>query len=363
MSKQSIIYLAVAVMLLGTVALVLNESQQASDELNVSGLLFPDLKTKVNSVVTISLQTNNEEGEQHITLRRQADKWVVAEKFNYAADQGALTKLVKTLVEAKLVEKKTQLGKNYALLGLADPAANLAVAEAGLQISLVDEQGSIIADLILGKNASQRNGSYVRKVGEQGAWMIDKTVSIGRRAKEWLQARVTSLSAAEIQSIQYRGEKGELLLKKKDQRQAHYELADIGDNEEYLYPSVTDSAANALTDLSIEDVRLRAKTQLSEAARQVQFKTFDGLQIKVEAYKVAEEFLLSMRASKERSQDAEADKRVAELNQRWQSWLFVTSSLTFDQFNKKRADFVEEKVGEKEAGLATPDGKYPDRND
>ena len=111
------------------------------------------------------------DGSPDIRVERRAGAWVLPAKAGYPADRLRLSALLEALAEARKVEAKSANPKNHALLGLAERGEGQA-----LRLSLLRQSGEPLV-LLVGKDA-QHGGSFVRRLGDPQAWLIDKRLPV-----------------------------------------------------------------------------------------------------------------------------------------------------------------------------------------
>ncbi|TFG63942.1 MAG: hypothetical protein E4H28_05815, partial [Gemmatimonadales bacterium] len=106
----------------------LRSPEQLADQ---QGLLFPQLAREADSINRVTLTTAG--GQIIATLEKQEDRWTVAEKDGYHADDSAVRKLMIQLTDAGVIETKTADPDLYARLGVEDVSGDNA---SGMQITL-----------------------------------------------------------------------------------------------------------------------------------------------------------------------------------------------------------------------------------
>jgi hypothetical protein len=117
MRASQVLSLAVAGLALAGVGLWLVSRREADSTAEPSG---PVLALKQNDLNAVTrLQIFKGDGS-HVTLTRDATRWVVAER-NYPADTGQVRKLLLDLSALQIEEQKTSDPALYAKLGVEDP--------------------------------------------------------------------------------------------------------------------------------------------------------------------------------------------------------------------------------------------------
>ena len=123
----------------------------------------------VNTVRRIDITGPN---SQEVSLERRADGWGVVQREHYSAQIGMIRKLLLSMSEAKLFERKTDDAEQHAKLGLGEidqPQAR------GQQIKLTGDGERVVR---IGTQPSGRSATYVRHGNEDQAWLVDRTFTI-----------------------------------------------------------------------------------------------------------------------------------------------------------------------------------------
>src|SRR5690349_15318946 len=78
---------------------------------------FPALAAKLGEVASVAVTRNG----STLTLIRDGDSWLVAEKGNYPADNAKLSQLLLAMADLQLVEPRTRQPDLYPRLEIEDP--------------------------------------------------------------------------------------------------------------------------------------------------------------------------------------------------------------------------------------------------
>ena len=136
--------------------------------------VFKGLDKKLQDVHKLSIENR----EKAINLGRKNQEWVLTDRSNFVASEGAVKALLLAISELKLKEAKTSREKLLPRLHLEDVTKK---GSKSILLTLRDQKNNLIAELILGKEAQQMPGvtgigRYVRKPGEKTAWLAEGNV-------------------------------------------------------------------------------------------------------------------------------------------------------------------------------------------
>ena len=271
MSNRGLLIL-LALTILVAIAAALGLREQAPEVAGGQGeRLFPELAAQLDGVREVSLEA----AEGGTTLRLDGDTWRVAERDGYPADAGKIRQLLLELTVVSAADAKTRDPAKYHYLGVQAPTEPGSV---GVLLSVRGEQGPL-AELILGKDAGSQTGLFVRRPGDEQAWLARGLTQPQPAPQDWLDRRLLSVPAEAVQRIDLELASGDAYSLVRDSAQAPLELAvpagrTVGDRAR------VDSLAGSLGELRFLDVR--PSEQPLESPSRLRVSGFDGREIAIE---------------------------------------------------------------------------------
>ena len=212
------------------------------------------------------------------TLRRTADGWAVDERDGYPADAGKLAEVVRTLADAKALERKTAKAELYSRIGV-EPISD---AEAG-GIELAFETADETLRVVLGDTA-QGSFRYARRADAEESWLIDKNPDTPKDAVDWLERELVDIASADVESVAIRHAGGDVIeLGREGDDATELGVTNVPAGRELQYASVGSGIAGALSGLTFEDVRAAVENG-SEATTVSVFRLTNGLVVTVSAF-------------------------------------------------------------------------------
>jgi hypothetical protein len=273
MSKRILVGLVVLVVVLAVLAVVGQRGDDGAPS-SQGAALAPALDDALNDVERVTLTKAG--GEVIATLVRRPESWVVAEKSDYRADVGKIRQGLVALAEARILEQKTSNPEYYARLGVEDVADAKAT---GIAIGFT-ASGRELPTLILG-NAEGAKFRYARREGEMQSYLIDRAPDLPRSAAQWVDTQIIDVRGERVREVTITHADGEVVTIAKTASEAtNFDVANVPDGRELLYPGVANVVGNALRELKLEDVQTAATEEGSEDVR-VEYRTFDGLVVTV----------------------------------------------------------------------------------
>ena len=281
MNQKTLIGLAVAALIAIVVAVLLNRSNRPESEGSASeaktSYLVPSLRDHVNDVDKLVI--TGAEGKTIATLTRGANGWSLVEKGGYAVDMGKLRELLLKLADARLIEQKTSSKDKYATLGVDDVSGKDAK---GVEIEIGGLSQPV--KLIVG-NVGARSGTFVRRAGDAESWLVSGSLSIDRKAENWLRKDVADIAASRIASIDITHPDGKSVrIAKTAEGDANFKLEDVPKGREPGSDYTVNGPASLLAGLHLEDVVPAKDAPSPEKPLKARFATFDGLVVDITAW-------------------------------------------------------------------------------
>ena len=323
-----------ALVLLVLVAGIYANTISNNGDSSAGALLFPDLRAEINDISRVSIRSAGES----VTLKSDADQWVLAEYKNYPVDTSKLRQLILTLADAKKLEEKTSKVEMYKRLGVEDTSADSQSTEIRL------DTPESARTLIIG-NLAQREYRYARIAGEATSWLIDQNPTLPSDLTDWLLPEILNIDSSRIQSVTITHSDGETInIHKEDAAVTDYSVSDIPDGRELSYPSIVDGMAGVVSGLNLEDVVESYLEDVSESSIEAQddsaaitvFKTFEGLEITIKSSIRDESSWITVSANQPDASSEEATK----INERVGGWAYQIQSYKADQLTRRWVDIL-----------------------
>lgn len=287
MSSRSVKMLAVIVIVLFGILFALNTKDQGPPRPSESDLMVPELKARLNDLDSVTITDANGQ----LTIAREGDTWLVREIHDYPAQTASLRRLLLAIADARKIEAKTSNPDYYARLGVQHPV------DAGGSGTLVAASGADFGFSVILGDTAQGDYRYARIPEAEQSWLIDQNPPLPQEASEWLVPEIIDLDASRVRSVVIRHADGESIALRKDSTEsAGFEVDGIPPGRELSYPTVANSIAGALDNLTLEDVRTSPETGLS-ATTTTTFTTFEGLQVEVVSETIDDQPWISVNAS------------------------------------------------------------------
>jgi hypothetical protein len=181
---------------------VVHSSYNSWNEDTVTGnKLFPSLASDADRTNEIAIQTGNDK----LTLQKSTDgkSWTLVERAGYPVDAAKIRKLVVSLSQAELIERKTRNKELYGQLDLGDPSAKEASSKL---VRLSDKSGKVVADVVIGKErrgafGSGKAGTYVRSLSDPQTWLAKLELNASTDVVDWVKTAFFVVDENQIESV------------------------------------------------------------------------------------------------------------------------------------------------------------------
>ena len=283
-------------------------------------------------------------GAKKVQLVADDKGWKLQSLYGYPAD---VTKIRENLL--KLTELK--VGQVANGKKLASPAT----------VDIQNAAGKSLAALPLGETHTSKpkgqaamyggggypDGRYVEYKGK--TVLVKETLdAFDGDPKKWVDTRIASVSASDVQSVVFEQGKEKVSLTRKD---STWTLAGLGPKEE-LDTSKTYSLDSALSYLDFTDVADPKKSDAdlgftTGCVYSVTLKNGESYTAKVGGKNGSDRWVRLSASFKavgtNATENAASEKKVKEFNEKVARWTYAVSSYSADNMSKKRADLVKAK--------------------
>jgi hypothetical protein len=327
-------------------------AQRSSDTPPGAGeKVFPGLTAVLNDVDRVMV----EGADGTFTLRKRGGEWFVEEWGGFPA-KFETVKATVVGTEALVIDApKTKRPDRWNDLGVEEPG----MGGTSLRLQL-GAGGETVADLVVGRMKG-RDAVYVRRLGEDQAWLAKGRLAPPRMASGWVDADILTLPAERIQRVVIQHPDGErLTILRTGDASTDWELRELELGHELLSPGLLSSVASAMSRLTLESVVPAG--DIDAAAPEwtsTRFETMDGIAVTVRTAEVDGITVarLSAEALAEEPADLEgppaegaADPErsaeeiaaeVAELNAQAGTWTYVLPDWKLQSLVKRMDDLAQ----------------------
>jgi Domain of unknown function (DUF4340) len=339
MLKRNLILLASATVILVALAIVaLATGDRGVSRAGPGERAFPALATKLGEVASVTVV----QGGSTMTLIRDGDSWLVAEKGNYPANAGKISQIVRAMADLTLVEPKTQKADLYPRLEVEDPGKGKSAL-----VSIKDKSGGTIAEGIVGKRRYDRlgagnDGVYLRKPGDPQAWLARGSLEAAGDPSSWLDRRILDISEKQIAKVTLAQADGTKLVISRSAPDAKFAVEDAPADAKFKSETTIAGPAQALETLDLDDVEPAAQLPIPDKdVVTASFTTFDGLTVDIRLLERDKANWIAITAAGSGAAEAEARK----LTEKVSRWTYAIPGYKANLLHTKLADLLEPAKG------------------
>ena len=265
-------------------------------------------------------------------------EWVLVEKGNYPAAPGKIRQVLLALADLTLIEPKTRRTELYPRLDVDDPANGKATL-----VSVQDKSGETVAELIVGKRRYDRlgagnDGVYVRKPGDDRAWLARGSLDLGGDPQSWLDRRILDIPDKRIASVSLTGADGKTLVISRTAPDAEFGVQGAPADAKVKSAAVIGEPATALETLDLDDVKPAADMPVPDSGvATAAYTTFDGLTVHLRLFERDKTNWVAIDATGNGAAEAESKK----LDDKVLRWTYAIPAFKANMLRTKLADLIE----------------------
>jgi hypothetical protein len=335
MQSRSLILLASATVVLVAIAVIMLASGDRGVSRAAPGQpAFPALAAKLGDVASVIVSRNG----TTMTLIRDGDSWLVAEKGNYPANAAKISQIVRAMADLTLVEPKTQNPDLYSRLEVEDPGHGKSAL-----VAVKDKSGGDLAQAIVGKRRYDRlgagnDGVYLRKPGEAQSWLARGTLDPSGDPASWLDRQIIDIPEKKIAKVTLTQPDGSKLVISRAAPDASFAVEDAPADAKFKSESTTSGPATALETLDLDDVKPAGELPVPDKDLvTASFTTFDGLTVDLRLIERDKTNWIAISAAG--SGPAEAEAKTIE--DKVSHWTYAIPAYKANLLKTKLADLVE----------------------
>jgi hypothetical protein len=339
MHARSLILLASATAALVAIAIVVLASGDRGVSRAAPGQsAFPALAARLGDVASVTVSRDG----TTMTLIRDGDNWLVAEKGNYPANAAKISQIVRAVADLTLVEPKTQNPDLYPRLEVEDPGNGKSTL-----VAVKDKSGGDLAQAIVGKRRYDRlgagnDGVYLRKAGEAQSWLARGTLDPSGDAASWLDRQIIDISEKKIAKVTLTQADGSKLVISRSAPEAKFAVEDAPADAKFKSETATSGPATALETLDLDDVKPAGELPVPDKdVATASFTTFDGLTVDLRLMERDKADWIAISAAGSGPAEANAKKIEGKVSH----WTYAIPAYKANLLKTKLADLIEPAKG------------------
>lgn len=267
-----------------------------------SEYLFPQLRAAADSIAELRVS----QGAKSVHLVREAgtNNWHVATLGDYPANPDRVRDTVRSMIDAKILERKTARKESHAAIGLEDPANTDARS---VLLEAFDAQAKPLARLVLGDVAPgaapsldpTSSARFVRRADEDQSYLVNGRFPADPSSTAWVVRSIAEIPGSRVREIRVTHPDGDAVVASRENESGELTLRDIPVGRSVKDQTQVARLAQALAFLTLESVKPAAEaSSLGDfsAATTFDLITFDHLLVRTRVVKHADEYWATIEA-------------------------------------------------------------------
>lgn len=242
--------------------------------------LYPGLLQRLNDVTEVRVEST---AEGTVTVRKADDGWELIERHGYPVRFERVRETLIELGALETIEPMTRRPENYARLSVDDLDDGTSEA---VRVT-VAAGGDTVADILVGSTRSGDavGGVFVRRVGEEQAWLATGSYRPERRALLWLERNIVNIDSRRVREVVMRHPDGDGFTMVRDRPgDGGWRLeTELPEGKEPKPAGEMNAMAGVTDFLIFEDVRPVEELDFTDGAIVSTYDTFDGIRLTIEA--------------------------------------------------------------------------------
>ena len=274
--KKFFFIIAISIILLGLLFTFLNKDYSSNEEYNK---LFSDINSQIDSVSRIEIENNS----NIVYLFKNNDTWVLPSYYDYPASEEKIRNLLLSIVQLKVIDKKTNNPDLHKNLGLSFP-----LEKNSFRVRLLGEEKNLISDFIIGKNSTHNNDfSYIRKFDNDQSWLFKNVFDINKNEIDWSENSIIKIARWRIKSVKLENSQNKdnhIYLYKKKYSDQSFKLTNIPKGFNLNSNFNLGAFSSLLESVKKVDIKKYSFNKNNNFIKNLYFETFDGLIINIKAF-------------------------------------------------------------------------------
>jgi hypothetical protein len=304
--------------------------------------LFPGLLENAGNVAEMIIVENGTTK----TFVRDGDVWGLKESDGYPVHANLVNKVIFGLSNMELLDAKTKKAALLDKLHVGDPAQKGANAQ---QVTLKNEGGDVLADLIVGSAnfflpETTTGGMYVRRPGEEQAWLVRGLVDIGVEPRDWLVREIVDIKPERIARAEVTQPDGEkLIVIPMKGVTGDFAFENMPEGMKLSSEFAPRNIAAVLNGFVLNNVRRAGEIELDpKDAYVTEFFSTDAIHVTTHMWEKDKTQYMTVTAAYVGGEpDSDAAKQAKAIAERAKGWVYIIPEYQFEQIAKKMADVTE----------------------
>ncbi len=206
--RKTLVFVVAALVLAGGAALssIPARGTSAADFKDQGEKFFPDF---TDPLASTELEVVDYDSATATALpfkvMKKDGKWVIPSHNDYPADgKDRLAKTAAGVIDLRKDTTRSDRSDDHQAMGVIDPldSKNASLEGRGKRVTLRDEKGAVLADLIIGKEVvGHPTQRYVRVPGKNRTYGVNLTLDLSTRFADWIETNLLKVDTSRLREL------------------------------------------------------------------------------------------------------------------------------------------------------------------
>lgn len=307
--------------------------------------VFPGFAERLNDAGKLVVR----HAGRKLTIVRRDPGWVLRNSDDYPVQGKTVQRALIALSELRWLEPKTKKPDRHAKLQLQNTDVKGAASR---RIEVFDRKGDKLADVIVGKEnpylqTISEGGAYIRKPGDDQAWLASGQLVVGGEPKDWLINKVFNVPRTRIARAIIRHPNGDVItVVKTKSADRPFALAGIPAGKKLISDLYPKDIGRALENFEIHDARKAENVPFAKDRTVVAtFESVEGLVVRLHVMAINGENWARVDTAGTASPDVRIRRLAKDIATRVTGWAFRIPEFEAVHIVKPLAKILENSSG------------------
>jgi hypothetical protein len=318
----AVLAVVAATMVVLAVLALIHQSRQVAPQYTPRSFL-PGFASQVRDAAHIRLESKT----AAVDVVFKPDRgWIVASHDDFPASFEKVRETLVGLAALQTIEPKTARADWLHYLDLTAPPKG-----DGIEITVQDGRGRVLASVITGKNEdigdpSGAVGLFVRRSDTKQSWLVRSVFTPKTSSSDWLDKQVIDVDSTKVQDADVDPQNGTSYELRRNKPADDLKLVNLPKGREISYPGAADGIVGTVSNFTFDDVKPARAFDFSDGhATRLVARTFDGLVVTVQAVKQGQDVWATVSADAVPGK-AGAQRQARVIDSRASGWAYKLPS-------------------------------------
>ena len=204
-NRKTLWFVLSAVVLLALAVIVTPQRITPEAFIEQGQAFFPDFEDPNEAITLEVIEYDQETGEAvPFKVTFENGKWTIPSHYNYPADGAErLANTAAAMIQIKKDDYRSSIITDHEQFSVIDPLSDDASLKGkGQRITIKGRGGSVLADLIIGREVEKKDGfRYVRSPEQSRVYAAKTEIEVSTKFEDWIESDLLKVTTAKIERV------------------------------------------------------------------------------------------------------------------------------------------------------------------